>query len=94
MRVRDVVLVLQGHGFRHKRTTGSHRQFEGFVGGKRWLVTVAGNEGADLARPTLASIAPVRPAATIVPTHICQEGAATWDSKKNDRAWRSLARFS
>lgn len=56
MRARDVVLVLQEHGFRHKRTTGSHRQFEGIVGGKRRLVTVAGHEGADLARPTLASI--------------------------------------
>ena len=57
MKVRDVVRVLTDHGFRLKRWKGSHRQFEGVVSGQRCLVTVAGKEGDDVARPTLASIA-------------------------------------
>lgn len=57
MKVRDAIRVLEKHGFRLKRTTGSHRQFEGVVGGQRRLVTVAGKEGEDLARDTRASIA-------------------------------------
>lgn len=56
MKVRDVVRILEGHGFRRKRWKGSHRQFEGVVNGQRRLVTVAGKEGEDVARPTLASI--------------------------------------
>ena len=56
MKVRDAIRVLEENGFRLKRTTGSHRQFEGVVGGQRRLVTVAGKEGQDLARSTLASI--------------------------------------
>lgn len=57
MKVRDAIRILEEHGFRLKRTRGSHRQFEGVVNGQRRLVTVAGKEGDDLARPTLASIA-------------------------------------
>ena len=57
MKVRDVVRILKNHGFRHKRSRGSHRQFEGIVRGQRRLVTVAGKEGDEVARPTLASIA-------------------------------------
>lgn len=56
MKVRDVVRILEGHGFRRKRWKGSHRQFEGVVNGHRRLVTVAGKEGEEVARPTLASI--------------------------------------
>ena len=57
MNVRDVLRILEGHGFRLKRWKGSHRQLEGIVGGQRRLVTVAGKEGDEVARPTLASIA-------------------------------------
>ncbi|MCY4593377.1 MAG: type II toxin-antitoxin system HicA family toxin [Bryobacterales bacterium] len=57
MKVRDAIRILEEHGFRLKRTRGSHRQFEGVVSGQRRLVTVAGKEGDELARPTLASIA-------------------------------------
>ena len=56
MKVRDVVRILEGHGFRRKRWKGSHRQFEGVVNGQRCLVTVAGKEGEAVVRPTLASI--------------------------------------
>ena len=42
MKVRDVVRILEYHGFRRKRWKGSYRQFEGVVGGQRRLVTVAG----------------------------------------------------
>ena len=41
LRVCDLVRILQELGFRHKRTIGSHRQFERIVGGKRRLVKVA-----------------------------------------------------
>ena len=56
MKVRDVVRILEDHGFRRKRWKGSHRQFERVVSGQRRLVTVAGKEGDEVARPTLASI--------------------------------------
>ena len=57
MKVRDVVRILESHGFHRKRWTGSHRQLEGVVSGQRRLVTVAGKESDEVARATLASIA-------------------------------------
>lgn len=57
VKVRDAIRILDEHGFRLKRTRGSQRQFEGVVSAQRRLVTVAGKEGDDLARDTLASIA-------------------------------------
>ena len=56
MKVRDVLRILENHGFRRKRWKGSHQQFEGVVNGQRRLVTVAGKEGDEVPRPTLASI--------------------------------------
>ena len=56
MKVRDAIRILEEHGFIFKRTRGSHRHFEGVVNGQRRVVTVAGKEGDDLARRTLASI--------------------------------------
>lgn len=56
MKVRDVVGVLTDNGFRQVRQNGSHRQFEGFVDGRRRLVTVAGKESVDLKAGTLAAI--------------------------------------
>ena len=44
MKVRKVIRVLTDNGFRQVRQSGSHGQFEGFVNGKRRLVTVAGKE--------------------------------------------------
>ena len=57
MKVRDVVRILEDYGYHLKRWKGSHRQFEGGVGGQRHLVTVAGKESDEVPRPTLASIA-------------------------------------
>lgn len=56
MKVREVVRVLKDNGFRHERWKGSHRQFVGVIGGRRRLVTVAGKEGDEMKRSTLASI--------------------------------------
>lgn len=56
MKVRKVIRVLADNGFRQVRQQGSHRQFEGFVDGKRRLATVAGNEGDDVRPGTLAAI--------------------------------------
>ena len=56
MKVRDVIRVLTDSGFRQIRQSGSHRQFEGFVNGRRRLVTVAGKESVHVKAGTLASI--------------------------------------
>ena len=56
MKVREVIRVLEDHGFRFVRQTGSHRRFEGVVGGQTHRVTVAGNGGDDITKSTLASI--------------------------------------
>ena len=56
MKVRDAIRILESRGFRLKRQTGSHRHFEGLVGGQRWLVTVAGKASNDISDATLSSI--------------------------------------
>lgn len=56
MKVRDVLRLLQAHGFTLERQNGSHRQLTGKVGGLRRLVTVSGHEGDDIRPGTLAAI--------------------------------------
>ena len=56
MKVREVVAVLKSNGFVLDRTKGSHRHFEGMVGGKRRMVTVPGKDGDEVRKGTLASI--------------------------------------
>ena len=56
VKVRQVVAVLESNGSVLDRTKGSHRHFEGVVGGKRRLVTVAGEDGDEVRKGTLASI--------------------------------------
>ena len=56
MKVREVIRVLTENGFVLARTRGSHRLFEGFVGGRRRLVTVPGKPGDDIPKGTLSSI--------------------------------------
>lgn len=56
IKVREVVRVLLDNGFTLERQRGSHRQFKGFVGGWIHSVTVAGNDGDDVRKKTLASI--------------------------------------
>ncbi|MCY3622146.1 MAG: type II toxin-antitoxin system HicA family toxin [Gammaproteobacteria bacterium] len=56
MKVREVIRILEVNGFRQVRQTGSHRRFEGVVGGRTRLVTVAGNTGEEVSVGTLASI--------------------------------------
>ena len=56
MKVREVIRILKENGFALARTRGSHRVFEGFVGGQRRLVTVAGKPGEDIPKGTLSSI--------------------------------------
>ena len=57
MKVRDVVRILKNHGFRHKRSRDSHRQFEGVVRGTAARGYGRRQGGGEVARPTLASIA-------------------------------------
>ena len=56
MKFRDIIRVLVDHGFELKRQSGSHRIYEGFVGGLRRVVTVAGHRESDDVLPkTLGS---------------------------------------
>jgi len=54
MKVREVIRLLQQHGWRHIRTKGSHRQFQHPE--KSVTVTVAGKLGIDIPVGTLNSI--------------------------------------
>jgi len=54
VKVREVIRMLEDDGWRHARTTGSHRQFRHPA--KPGTVTVAGNRGTDVPRGTLGSI--------------------------------------
>jgi len=54
MKVRDMITILEGDGWRLSRTRGSHQQFKHAV--KPGLVTIAGKPGDDLAPGTLNSI--------------------------------------
>ena len=54
MKVREVIRLLERDGWRHVRTTGSHRQFQHDV--KRGTVTISGNPGTDMPLGTLRSI--------------------------------------
>jgi predicted RNA binding protein YcfA (HicA-like mRNA interferase family) len=54
MKVREVIRLLQQHGWRHVRTKGSHRQFQHPQ--KPGTVTVAGRLGMDIPPGTLNSI--------------------------------------
>lgn len=57
MKYRDIVRLLRDHGFELLRQDGSHRQYEGQVGGRRRLVTVAFHSANDDVAPkTLGSI--------------------------------------
>lgn len=56
MKVRDVIRILAANGFQLDRMRGSHRQFEGIVGGKRRLVTVPGKDNQEVKIGTLMSI--------------------------------------
>ena len=54
MKVREVIRLLEQDGWRHVRTSGSHRQFRHTV--KSGTVTVAGKLGVDVPIGTLNSI--------------------------------------
>lgn len=54
VKVREVIRMLEADGWRHVRTTGSHRQFRHLA--KPGTVTVAGNLGTDVPGGTLGSI--------------------------------------
>ncbi|MGH8250583.1 MAG: type II toxin-antitoxin system HicA family toxin [Steroidobacteraceae bacterium] len=54
MKVREVIKLLERDGWRHVRTTGSHRQFQHSV--KSGTVTVAGKPSTDMPPGTLNSI--------------------------------------
>jgi predicted RNA binding protein YcfA (HicA-like mRNA interferase family) len=53
VKVRDVIRLLEDHGWVHVRTKGSHRQYKHPV--KQGLVTLPGKPNEDLAPGTLNS---------------------------------------
>ncbi len=54
MKVREVVQLLEKHGWEEMRTKGSHRHFK--RPGQRHVITVPGNGGRELAPGTLNAI--------------------------------------
>jgi len=54
MKVRDVIHLLEERGWKQIRTKGSHRHFK--HPDQRFVVTVPGNEGKELAPGTLNAI--------------------------------------
>ena len=57
MKYRDIEKILLEHGFELLRQQGSHRQLQGFVDGRRRIVTLAYHSRNDDVLPkTLASI--------------------------------------
>jgi predicted RNA binding protein YcfA (HicA-like mRNA interferase family) len=54
MKVREVIRLIEKDGWRHVRTTGSHRQFQHPT--KPGIVTVAGKPSLDVPPGTLNSI--------------------------------------
>lgn len=54
MKVREVILLLEKHGWREMRSKGSHRHFKHPE--QAYLVTVPGNDGKELAPGTLNAI--------------------------------------
>ena len=56
MKFRDVIRILKAQGFQLDRVRGSHRQFEGVVAGKRYVVTVSGKDSQDVKEGILKSI--------------------------------------
>lgn len=56
-KVRKVVAILREHGFQLERQKGtSHRQYEGFVDGKRRTVTISQADGEDIAKKLLGHV--------------------------------------
>lgn len=47
MKYRDFIRILKDHDFAQVRQRGSHRTFEGFVGGRRRMVLVAYHKASD-----------------------------------------------
>lgn len=56
MKVRDFVRILEANGFTFKRQSASHRHYEGFIDGKRRMVTVDGTDGDEIMTINLASM--------------------------------------
>jgi predicted RNA binding protein YcfA (HicA-like mRNA interferase family) len=54
MKVREVIQLLEERGWKQIRTKGSHRHFK--HPDQRFVVTVPGNEGKELAPGTLNAI--------------------------------------
>jgi predicted RNA binding protein YcfA (HicA-like mRNA interferase family) len=54
MKVREVIQLLQQHGWIEVRAKGSHRHFKHPQ--EAWLITVPGSEGKELAPGTLNAI--------------------------------------
>ena len=54
MKVRDLIEIIEGDGWRHVRTRGSHRQYTHHT--KKGLVTIPGHPSDDVHPDTLKSV--------------------------------------
>ena len=56
MKVREVIRILEQHGFQLDRQAGSHRLFEGTVDGRRKVIPVPGKDGDEVRTGTLSAV--------------------------------------
>ena len=56
MKVRDIIRLLETNDLHLGGQKGSHRRFTGVVGGQKRMVIVAGADGDDVPKGTLAAI--------------------------------------
>jgi predicted RNA binding protein YcfA (HicA-like mRNA interferase family) len=57
MKYREVIRILEAHGFELSRQKGSHRAYVRYVKGEKWIVTVAPHSlNEDVKKGTLSSI--------------------------------------
>lgn len=56
MKFRGVIRILPDNDFHLDRQLGSHRHYEGVVGGTRRLVTISGKDGEEVGRKLLGYI--------------------------------------
>jgi len=54
MKIRDLIKLVESHGWRHVATKGSHRQYKHEV--KQGRVTIPGHPGDDVHPGTLKSV--------------------------------------
>jgi predicted RNA binding protein YcfA (HicA-like mRNA interferase family) len=57
VKFRRFIEILRDHDFKPDRSKGSHHQYEGYVDGKRYIVTLAfSHDGEEISKRNLSSM--------------------------------------